>query len=230
MDLIEDENIIKIKEVWKDLLDDDKNVFKSCQKDWIVVLRKMPETLTNEGRKVVNEKFAKYRGSLFNVINIFNKFNPTETREKITNSMFDLKTVAYIVGTNVIAKDYVCNDNIIYGGGFHYFKSVEPAYYAEICNFKYLHSNEFTGKKVIWLDNGMLYDISTYVKGRRNGVCYEWTAKNEKIIYNYVNGIKHGVYEIFHQNGEKIIDGYYRNNVINTRWNENSALSKNLIL
>ena len=65
-------------------------VFKSCSRDWIVVLQKLADTITNESRPVVDADCAKFRANKLQVVDIIHKFDQT-TRDSICNSVYVYK-------------------------------------------------------------------------------------------------------------------------------------------
>ena len=62
-----------------DRYEDGSHVFKSCSHDWIVVLRKLPDTNTNESRPVVDPNCAKFRADKLQVVDIIHKFDQNNT-------------------------------------------------------------------------------------------------------------------------------------------------------
>ena len=97
----------KINRIYTKYINDDNYVFKSCQNQWIVILQRLPNTISNEKRSgIFDKKFAKFRGNMFKVIRIFNKFFPTYTLKDVTNSTFTKKILTYRSGRNVEIYDY----------------------------------------------------------------------------------------------------------------------------
>ena len=73
--------------IYKQYNNDPLIVFKSCQIEWIVILKKLSDTITNESRSsAIDIQHAKYRGNKFLVIDIVNKFNINNHINEITNS------------------------------------------------------------------------------------------------------------------------------------------------
>src|SRR5438128_254473 len=71
-------NITNIKLIHP-CIDEKDCVFKSCDYEWIVVLKKLSDTLTNEDRHcVVDARYAKFRANKLKVMLIFNKLNPNK--------------------------------------------------------------------------------------------------------------------------------------------------------
>ena len=72
-----------LKELCKEYIVDPKYVFKSCG-NYIVVLQKLLDTITNESRSdVSNAMYANYRANKLRVILIINKFVPFDTIKEI---------------------------------------------------------------------------------------------------------------------------------------------------
>lgn len=106
-------------------------LFKSCERNWIVVLEKLPDTKTNESRHVFDERYAKYRANKLKVVLIFNKHSPKETKSEIYNSVFEKKKLLYKSGEIVEADSFdTFFDNVV-TNGIHYFKTLEPAFHQE---------------------------------------------------------------------------------------------------
>ena len=74
---------------------DPSYVFKSCSRDWIVVLQKLPDTITNESRFVVDADCAKFRANKLQVVDIIHKFDQTITCDSIWNSVYAGKQMEY---------------------------------------------------------------------------------------------------------------------------------------
>ena len=145
MDILENETLTKLKNMFGHYESDPDYVFKTTAKAFIV-LKKCKYTRTNERRAVINTKFAKYRASLLHVVCIVNRHDPDKTLKK-TRSTFSPEFV-YIVGKDVVSKCYDKNYNNIYSDGIHYFKSIERAFYS------HLNKTKMMGINTLYCDNG----------------------------------------------------------------------------
>jgi hypothetical protein len=116
------------------------HVFKSCG-PYIVVMKKLKDTVTNEDRaSVVDPLNAKFRGTHFMVVLIFDKMEPKYTVKQTENTIHLRDKLKYIVGEVVYANDYDHDSSKICAPGIHYFKSLEAAFYYNLgifCNITY---------------------------------------------------------------------------------------------
>ena len=98
-----------------------------------LVLKKTFTTQTNESRSnIFNKHYASFRGTIFTVEHIFNKFDVTKTIDRIKNSVFIDNVIEYIKGSTVTSDTYNSNIEEIYASGIHYYCSMIPAFYAEL--------------------------------------------------------------------------------------------------
>lgn len=148
----------------KDKYDNEKYVFKSCQKEWIVIMEKLKTTKTNENRKVIDSENAYFRANKLRVIEIVNKFNPNIKRNSIVNSVIPEK-VEYIKNQKVVANNYENDENIVFKGGIHYFKNYKLAYYYELDKLDY-----YSGKYISYDFDGVLSEIGQYKNGIKIGL------------------------------------------------------------
>ena len=125
-------------------------VFKSCQKEWIVVMERTDGTETNEKRLYVKDKrYAKYRASKLRVIAIINKFDPKNIIFDVVNSVYKNEKIVYKVGREVLPNFYDRDILKICAGGIHYYSTIEPAFYEEIDTIR-----DYNCKIVFWKYDG----------------------------------------------------------------------------
>jgi len=159
----------------------ENHAFKSCGGDWIVVLKKRPDTKTNEDRYYITDKrYAKFRADRLDVVGIHHKFVQGRTRDSINNSIYPNEKLWYLVGSDVHEPHYHPDSQKICVPGIHYYLSWEPAFYSE-CTV---------------LDNGI------YRRWDENG-----GIEAEGM---YKNGKPDGKWSFWHENGMKYMDGKYR--------------------
>jgi len=163
---------------------DPQYVYKKCRDDYIVILKKPSDIITNENRKSIkNPLYAKFRADKLDVVLIFNTIKPTNT-VTIAYSIYDCE-FKYEVGKQV-NNTYNTNNEVICGQGIHYFKTIKAAFYYEIS------TNVLTnhvGRYVNYRDNGNIHyfieydDMLTYWMR-------EWDENGNKTdIYYYKNKI-----------------------------------------
>lgn len=125
-------------------------VFKSCSKDWIVIMIKYKDVMTNELRSYVSSpKFAEHRTSKLKVVDIVHKFDSTKDIKYITDN-----NIEYEVGKNVFD----------FKNGISYYLSYQPAFYRgidKVANgvYKSWHTNGELKKRELYKNNVKLYDI-----------------------------------------------------------------------
>lgn len=156
-----------IKRLYGSYFNDESYVYKSCQ-NYIVVLKKLPQTKTNESRQVDNNKNASYRGNKFQVVLIFNKFNPDEKTNEITNDIYPFETIKYIVGQTVQSKYFDVHLQNTCSSGIHYYKNWKCAYYCNVS--KYLK----TTKVKNWFEDGFIEYKYFLIDGKLNGFFQQW--------------------------------------------------------
>jgi antitoxin component YwqK of YwqJK toxin-antitoxin module len=181
-------------------------VFKSCSINWIVVLKKLQDTKTNESRyNVKNSMYAKFRANKLLVVDIMHKFND-ESIGKITNCSYEDKTITYKKCKTVEVSDFDENINNICTPGIHYFKSPEAAFYYELINVE----NGICKK---WYENGQLHSEGTFKGNKLNGSCKNW-YRNGKLQEEctYKNGKLDGLYRQWYSNGQLKEECTYKDN------------------
>jgi len=85
---------------------DSTYVFKSCG-NYLVVLEKLPDTITNESRSDISDHMhAKYRANKLRVILIVNKFDPSDIINEIQNTYYKHNKITYEKDKIVEVYDY----------------------------------------------------------------------------------------------------------------------------
>lgn len=196
-------NIVNLITKYQPLIDDPDIVYKSCQKIWIVFLRKLPDTMTNENRNnVVYSRFAQFRANKLEVYLIVAKDNPNITTDKVYNSTYK-KKICYEVGKTITIEDYDTNIDKICSPGIHYFKSIECAYYFDILNLSkfsglffswypngvkkheyfYNEISQLHGKYIEMYESGYIKKICFYDKGLLDGQYTEWYEYKRSFLW-----------------------------------------------
>lgn len=150
-------------------------VYKSCCENsgpnYLVILEKLEDTLTNEARTgVVDATYAKFRADKLKVVGIIDTSYPDKKPAMITHVNKDLgKSLVYIVGQIVLPDHFDPDIDVVCATGIHYFKSLEAAFFYNIRN-----TIRYTGPLKHWHDNGQLKKRYNYVNGEfkesmRNG-------------------------------------------------------------
>lgn len=189
----------ELYDLYNRYIDNSDYVYKSCESGtgdgkryWIIILKLLDDTKSNIDREDIKDKQkASYRANKLEVILIFNKFNPTETCDKITNSYYPLKQIEYIVGEIVEEKNYDENINKIYTEGLYFYKSIMNAYFYKMHYKNIVKEYNFDGIFNTYYENGQLL--------------------NE---YNFVNGTKTGLYTKYYDNGSIQFKLHYKDNIL----------------
>lgn len=231
-----DECLRLISDKYNDYISDEQYVFKSCEIEWIVVLKECTTTTTNEDRDdVIDEDYAYFRGNTFFVEKILNKFDINKTTDSIfsTRHMYDKYapieyTVGKIVSVGTTTQKHTIN--IVDTHGIHFFKTLKAAFYYELFNGglpMYFKVSTLTGLIKKYDQHGSLiktreYDqinkIKTYVdyypKSRKNATSEIRSIESFKIDdpSDYSNHwLPHGCWLNYNANGILLQAGNYEN-------------------
>jgi antitoxin component YwqK of YwqJK toxin-antitoxin module len=189
-------------------ISDPTYVFKSCG-NYIIVLQKLPDTITNESRSEISDPmYAKYRANKLRVILIINKFDPFDVIKQIKNTSYIDKTIIYKTDKIVKVKDYNMNLDEVYTKGLHYFKTIKQAFYWDIVDL----NPKYTGSYIEWYNNGNKSCEGIYLYGKEIGQWSSWYENgNNKKLGIYYNGKEIGKWISWHENGNKEYEGEYFN-------------------
>lgn len=212
------QNLKKLINMVNKLYEFNHMVFNSELKDetpWLILLKRLPETNTDESRDVLDKNFAQYKGDIFTVIDIINIKNHTHCDQ--INIKTNHSNVMYIVGENVRSNTYNDNISIACNNGIRFFKTVEAAYYHVLKDmYHYMEFNNrsfnYTGKYFEFYDKGHKHIERTYINGKieANMIIYYVDGQKEYEQY-YMNGFKNGSYTRWFPNGKKATIGKYLN-------------------
>ena len=195
-------------------------VFTSCFHYWIVVLQKLPDTITNESRSVANANCATFRANKLLVVNIIHKFNQ-KTRRSIRNSIYADEKIEYIKGKIIKVEDFDTNVNEVHTAGIHYYKTMEVPFYLEL-------QTEIDGEWMEWHVDGQKLSKITYKGGKREGESIDWHKNGHmKSKGEYKNGKLEGKYTTWHANGKMQLEAMYKNGKLEgqcTTWYPNGTM------
>lgn len=202
-------------------------VYKSCKKNWIIVMLPCKDTITNENRNNICDKNkAKYRASHLLVVMIFNKLDPSKIIYSIETKFSSNKiSTSYEVGKNVYPDKFDDNLDNICSSGIHYFKSLERAFYYEI-------PDDYQGKYIIWYDNGNKREETFIIINNNklifNGIYKKWYENgNLEEIGNYEMDELDGECICYYNNGNKKISATFYHGLREgpeTKWYENGNI------
>jgi antitoxin component YwqK of YwqJK toxin-antitoxin module len=216
--------LAEISEKYYQYIIDDSYVYKICcdllsnngkYREWLVIMQKINDTVTNEGRtNVVDAAYAKFRANKLNVIEIINVNDPRISTKFITNEYGEFQT-KYEVGKTVTPHMYDKSVNVVCSGGIHYFKTLSAAYY-----YREAPTN-YTGKWKKWHENGIKEINGEYVDGKRSGNWIEWFDNNQhESIGNYANGKQSSHWIKWFDNGNKRLEGDFEEGKRVGHWTE----------
>ncbi len=147
---------------------------KCCFPNTLVILKKLPISITTENRKdVINDKYAQFRANKLLVVKIVSLPDLQELEEcrSLRNFYFE-----YRKNEIVEAYDFEMDIEIVSGKGIHYFKTIVAA-----LNF---------GFNI--LDDHFYYD----------GIWYNYNYNGKLLeIYNLKSGKMHGLQTMFSEDG-----------------------------
>jgi len=189
--------------------------FKSCGKEWIVVMEKVGDSITNRSRLPFNNpniQFAKYRANKLMVVDIIYKFNLNQTINEIYNSCYKNHIIKYIKGNIVTSDSFDKNTNEVCSNGIHFYETIDCAFYFELMRVE-------NGKWTEWYDDGQKKEEGEYLNGKENGKWTYWYDNGQKRKETeYINGKQNGKWTFWYQNGEKYSEGEYVNGEENCKW------------
>ncbi len=199
-------------------------VYKSCCVEWIVILRMLKETKTNEvrcGESIVYDyKFGKFRGTKFEVVLIFNKFDPSKTIKEIFNSCYKKTQALYVVGKCITPDSYDKNKKNISSNGIHYYRSIYPAYYEELMGCR-KNDIPYTGRFMKWFSGGNIALDCDFVLGQKTGLWINYhifPPEQKSSEGHYFNDVCHGIWIYWYSNGRKSAEGVYNKGKKCDRW------------
>lgn len=188
---------------------DKSHVYKLCcdcsneesyKREWLVILQKIEDTVTNEDRLgVMDPECAKFRANKLLVVMIINIHNPSVEKVKIVNTYCG-KEITYEIGEISEADDFDKNLNEVCTSGIHYFNTLAPAYY-----YRTKIESGYTGHWIEYNENG------------------QKTVEKE-----YLNGLCSGHWIYYDGYGKKQIEGDYKNDKKTGFWTEYSSTEQKM--
>jgi antitoxin component YwqK of YwqJK toxin-antitoxin module len=202
---------------------------KDKSRKWLVVLKKLENTLTNEKRSnVVDHDHAKFRANRLEVVEIINMKNPKQTKNRIIDSYeysdekLSGKKVEVVYEVNnfvdqrlptVECDNFDLDVDVVNGSGIYYFKTIISAYCYEMVPNHYY---------VLPKSSKCLQRLQSDTK------CEKYDEKHEEKCdenHDEQYGEKYDKYPGYvgkwigwHDNGAKAIEGEYLNGVRENKW------------
>lgn len=207
-------SIAAILDLCGEYVGDPEYVYKLCSSKYIVVMKKLPETITNEQRDgIVDINHAKCRASVLEVILIVNIYDTNDRPQQILNIFASYRTM-YTIGEKAIPHNFDSILNNVCSGGIHYFKTIETAYM-----YNKLISSNFTGLWTAWYNNGQKSDEGAYIDGRKCGHWMTWHRNGQKESEGeYIKGRQSGHWMDWYDNGHNRSEGSYVNGCESGPW------------
>jgi antitoxin component YwqK of YwqJK toxin-antitoxin module len=205
-----------ILEYYKTYIDDNKYVYYSCD-NYIIILEKLADTITNEDRLIYNGNslYAQHRATKLKVILIFYKFEPSKCIDEITHKP-NIRRIIYKTNNTLISNinGKITNHYTLKTYGLPYFKSIYSAFSYYLFDF-YLIKNK-NGILESYYSNGNVYDRRVYVDNKLNGEYVRYYDDNtimKKI--NFIDNNLNGEYSEYDIYGNILIKMNYKNNKLN---------------
>lgn len=197
----------------------DKYVKRYCKyKEYIITINiESYKTYGEEDKKISDKTNASYHIKDFLVVSI---------QHIVTNILLQ----------EILIKDHNDNYTLEIGKSYenkfiYYFMTYDRAFQENFIRDKQyiLYSNGYSGIHKDYYDNGMIKCEFFHNNGKINGLLkkyYENKNNSIKIIQEYVDGIKHGLHQKYHENGIiNIIATFDMNNIISYKvYNKNNIL------
>ena len=197
----------------------DDYVFDSCQREYVIVYRRLPDTITDE--KILTNifsKYARYKANKLQFVIKLHKYYPNTYNV----CMYDDAPNKKCRPRGSIIERNCCDVNSLKEIGIPFYTSLIPAFFKDINEItKYHHYGN--NKHISFYTNGYpkeeyLID-ETYNKIFKHGKYisyYPNGAKKEE--GNYENNLKKGKWLSYDITGNKIEDGTYNYNKRDGRW------------
>ena len=207
-------NLYQTKIYLKKLLkiyNEDKSIVYTHVKNYIIFLKKLNDTITNEMRNnVVNPLFALFRGDKFKVCLILHK--DYNNIPKYIKNITDYKKNIIFIIDEIVTCNFDKNLDNVYGDGIHYIKN-----FHSLCNSFSVN----TGYQIEYYENGMKFYEGFYRNNKKNGLHIMY-RRNGKKFYDtmYIDGKKNGISTSYNENGDITFEGTYKNNKMNGLWKE----------
>jgi antitoxin component YwqK of YwqJK toxin-antitoxin module len=178
---------------------DEGCVFNSIDQEWIFVMKKTPNTITDEETlpNVVNRDYAHFHANRLGVVDIIHKIDPEKKRKSYTAELHDDDyNHTYTIGEVVVAEKFIPanGEDSTIGGVCYYAHYVIP--------YLYYETDVKDGVKKKWHFNGQLSSEIHYKDGMKHGVYKTWTDKG-LLVHNatYIDDKCHGKFESFWHDG-----------------------------
>lgn len=201
-------SIKRMEEMCAKYIDDPDYVFKMCNDEWLVVMKKLPTTITNESRKAINiinsANSAMFRADRLMVVDIINANNFSRT--STVYSYFYKLLTRYTINEIVMSDAFDGDLDLVCSHGIHYFKTVARTMY-------YRHTaRNYTGPWIRWNENGCKIVETNYVDGCETGFFTSWSDDGIKQAEgSVINGVMTGKWTERYPGGHLFPGGVYIN-------------------
>lgn len=181
-------------------------VYKSHEIDWILILKKLDDTITNElTHNSVYSETSKYRANKLQFVDMFHKFDNTIKNENIS----------YYIGTNITSNNF---PNALDTSGIQYYKTIAPAFFDQITENK-ISLMKFTGSFFRFHDNGVVLTFGHYKNGLKFGLWKEYFINGcPRSKGTYKKNLQHGKWTYYYTNGNYETIGFCYNNLKHGKW------------
>lgn len=198
-------------------LNDSKYVFRSCQRDWIVVMEKLPDTKTDEDRPgVIDPSHAEFRANKLRVVSIINKNDLSTTRQVKEEILVEArgcvcKTITFTVGRKV-SPPWGYEECWI-----RYYKIHEPAHYDELQQRTEVRKHWYPSGRLKWEVRGDVHQmwnaegvlICKTVQDGPRSVDESWYDEGQpESIKHYLDTKLDGPFRVWYPNGKLKEEGF----------------------
>jgi len=173
-------------------------------------MKLLEDTKTNMNRKDITDPTnAKYRADKLYTELIFNKYDPNETVQSVTNTNYK-NAITYTVNS-VAYPDSFDNDlNVVCTNGIHFFKSIERALLWDLLNVIY------TSKYKTYYDSGQIKSKCNYIDGKKCGELIEYYKDGQIIMKcNYIDDELCDEYIRYYNDGQISMNCNYNDDKLN---------------
>lgn len=182
-----------IQDLCKNYVMDPTYVYKLCNMEYFIVMKVLPETVTNENRaNIIDTSCAKCRASVLEVVLIVSVKDTSDRPHQLLHKYESIKTT-YILGEKVLPDKFNYKLEEVCTGGIHYFKTIQVAFL-----YRFI-PDDYTGIWTYWHSNGQKQSEGNYVNEKRMGYWIVWTNNGQRYSEgDYVDGKRSGLWTEWH--------------------------------
>lgn len=205
----------QLTDLCRKYITDPSCVYTLSDDRYIVVMKKLHDTITNEARaNIVDASHALFRADKLKVLHIVDLYD-IKNRVRSIQDRSVADTAQYTVNVVVLPRyKFDANINGVRTGGLFYNNTIETAYHSILpC------PNGYTGSRTVWYDNGQMMYVGMFVDGKKSGQWTFWYDNGQmKTQGGYVEGKRLGQWPRWREDGSKFSVGEFIDGVLQGRW------------